>query len=201
MTEDQDLIEKHISSMEEAVEFFGNKGKLEREIWVVNRILNAFSIEHENNELYEAEEPADVEFRDAQFQVKELFTEGRRRGDEYKEKLKIARETNEDADLLFKESPSTISFTEIVEICGNYTRKLIDTNQYGVKERNNMDLLFYFNYVERTEVPPENYIFNIEGFRSVSVVGSRYCSVLMATEKAPSFLRNNVGTVITSIDT
>ena len=187
--------------MEKAVEFFGNKGKLEREIWVVNRLLNAFDIKHDNTETYEAEEPADVAFRDAQFQVKELFTEGRRRGDEYKEKLKIAREANEVGDLLFKESPSTISFTEIVELCSNYTKKLIDTNQYGVKEKNNMDLLFYFNYVERTEVPPEDYTFNIKGFRSVSVVGSRYCSALMVTEKAPSFLRANVGIVITSIDT
>ena len=201
MTDEQVLKDKHIFSMKEAIEFFGNKNKLQREIWVVKHLLSAFEIKHEDNEVNEAEEPADVKFRDALFQVKELFPEGRKRNSEYKEKLKKAQEAEKDEELLFKESPSTISFTEIVELCSDYSKMLINSNKYGIKERNNIDLLFYFNYVECTEVPPESYVFNVEGFRSISVVGSRYCSVLMVTKNAPEFLKNNLGNIITSIDT
>jgi len=200
VTQEDDIRTKHTASMKAAVDFFSNRNKLDREIWVVKHFLEKQSINYQDCEILEADEPADVAFRDAQFQVKELFPEGKRRGDEYKEKLKKALDTETDSDLLEQYTPSSISFTEIVELCSEYTSKLIDEFKYGVVERKKVDLLFYFNYVRCHEIPPDNYEFNINGFRSVSVVGNRYCSVLSATNDAPDFIKSSIGNVINDVE-
>jgi len=193
---EEDMRSIHIDAMKEAVNFFKNKNKLDREKWVVKHFLDKLCITYDDHEILGAEEPADIAFRDIRFQVKELYPEGRRRDKEYKEKLKKALEANDVGDLLEEYTPTAISFTEIVQLCSDYTIKLIDSNKYGVKEREKTDLLYYFNYVKSHETPPEQYVFNINGFRSVSVVGNRYCAVLTAIDEASSYLTENIGNVV-----
>lgn len=85
-----DWKEKCVRALKESLTFFSNKEKLNREKWVVRKLLRALRINFEETELMEAEEPVDVSFRDAGFQVKEIMDEGRRRTDEFKAALKRA---------------------------------------------------------------------------------------------------------------
>ena len=67
---------ERIQALKESLAFFSNPEKLNREKWVVRRLLQALRVCFKEEEMTEAQEPVDVAFRDAGFQVKELLDEG-----------------------------------------------------------------------------------------------------------------------------
>ncbi len=68
---------------------FSNKNKKSREIWVVKKFLDGLGLSYMESELCcSANEPPDIIFRDAKFEIMEKMDEGRRRHKEYKDKLK-----------------------------------------------------------------------------------------------------------------
>jgi Protein of unknown function (DUF1780). len=89
---DLDWKEDRIRALKESLAFFSNKEKLSREKWVVRRLLRALHIDFAEEEMAGAEEPVDVLFRDAKFQVKEILDEGRRRTDEFKAKTRKSKD-------------------------------------------------------------------------------------------------------------
>lgn len=193
MPENVDWKSERIQAVQESIKFFHNTNKLEREKWVVARLLENFKPVFLEGSLHEAEEPADVQFEDARFQVKEVLEHDRRRGDEYKKALEKAETAEEYGDLLEDYTPYKISFEEIVNRCYEYSKDL--TNKYGPKERGDLDLICYFNYLDSNEVPPVEVLFSEKHYRSFSVISNRYRSVIYAAEGAPEFLKKQVGIV------
>jgi len=194
MSESIDWKSERIRAVKESIEFFHNANKLEREKWVVARLLENFIPEFSEGLLHEAEEPADVKFKDASFQVKEVLEHNRRRGDEYKKSLEKAETAEEDRDLLEGYSPYKVSFDEIVNQCYEYSKKL--TKKYGPKERKNLDFICYFNYLDSNEVPPVKVSLTEKHYRSFSVISNRYRSVIYTADEAPEFLKQQVGIVV-----
>jgi len=63
-----------IASRREALHFFSNENKLEREKYLVRQLLEANEINFEEEELFEAEEPADIAFHECNFQVNPAYS-------------------------------------------------------------------------------------------------------------------------------
>ena len=182
-----------VEALKESLNFFSNAEKLSREKWVVRQLLRALSIDFKEEELTKAEEPVDVGFRDARFQVKEILDDRRRRTDEFKNKLAKAELAQDHSELLERYTPLYVSFTEIVRHCDSYAKALISRSKYGPLERRNIDLLCYFNWLDYSVVPPTDVVINEVGFRSLSVVSNRYCAVVYASPSAPTLLRGHEG--------
>lgn len=188
-----DWKEDRVRALKESLAFFSNKEKLNREKWVVKRLLRALAIDFKEEEMTGAEEPVDVSFRDARFQVKEILDKDRRRTDEFKTKLETARSAKDYSELLEHYTPIDISFSEIVRHCYGYAQTLLSQSKYGPRECKNIDLLCYFNWLDHHVVPPVDVVNEEIGFRSLSVVSNRYCAVAWARNDAPKLLRDNVG--------
>lgn len=192
MAEDQSWKIDLIKSYESSLAFFSNKGKFEREKWVVKRLLSAFEYPFTEEDLFSSQEPSDVNFKEMNFQVKEILGT-RRRTDEIKEKLQKVKLAKSRKDLLESYTPTDISFQEIVKQCQNYAFDLISKNKYGVREVKSIDLLIYHNLIDHHVVQPINFEIFQNEFRSLSVVSNQYCSIIYASYEAPSFFKNKEG--------
>ena len=74
-----DWKEPHRKAIQRSIDFFGCEGKFARESWVVRQLLVAIDVSFVDGDLSLGEEPVDVLFREARFQIKELMDSGRRR--------------------------------------------------------------------------------------------------------------------------
>jgi hypothetical protein len=194
-SESTDWKERSIRSLKEAIRFFSNKGKLERELWVSRTFLTRTGIAFERSELQAAEEPIDVQFRGARFQIKEAMPEGRKRQLEYSEELAKAERAKEHAELLRGYTPIELTGQQIFRICSAYSEKLVSEAAYGPREMAGIDLLVYVNYPDHHELKPHSGTINASPFRSVSYISNRYASVIYAAASAPSWLIAAVGVV------
>ena len=197
---DLDWKEENIRAVKESLVFFSNKQKLNREKCVVKQLLNALLIDFEEEEMAEADEPADVSFRDAKFQVKEIMDEGRRRTDEFKTALDKAEKAKNYRDLQEQSTLIDIPFSDAVKYCHTYAMELISLSKYGTRELKDIDLLCYFNLQDYHEAPPNDVQYEALGFLSLSVVGNRYCEVVYAATGAPQFLKDNIGKIVKYFD-
>ena len=192
---EKDWKEPHRIAICNSIQFFSNDGKFEREVWVVRQLLVATGTIFQEPDFKPDDEPSDVSFQDARFQVKELMQDGRRRHDELRKNLVILEEADSYSDLLESYSPKDITFTEIVEKTLARANSLEET-KYGPKEVCSIDLLCYFNWLDYSIVPPLEIPEIESNFRSISLVSNTYCAVLRASVSAPHFLQSNVGRVL-----
>ena len=191
---DEDYLASVRKAREESVRFFDAANKLERERWVVNEFLGNLGVEFVESEIQcVADEPPDIRFRSASFEVKEILNKGRRRHTAYKAALEVANSASSPRDLLEPITPRDITYTEV---CNLVEAEVIRfAKKYAPETRNNLDLLFYvnledvFGYVA-TPLPPLSQ-WEVYGFRSVSLVMGRFAGILMAAQTAPDFLKNN----------
>lgn len=195
---DEEFIASVIKAREESVSFFSNAGKQERERWVVNEFLTNLGLRcSESDVVSSIEEPPDVMYGDARFEVKEIMDVGKRRHAEYKESLRRAKEAKVLGDLLEEYTPRDITYTEVFDLVGTH---LATIRPYAPATKINLDLLFYVNledvhgYVS-SEVP-DAADFHRHGWRSVSFVAGPMGVVLCAAASAPSFLRTHEGKVM-----
>jgi hypothetical protein len=179
-----------IASLEASIAFFSNANKLNREKYVVTRLLEALGVDFHENELTAAEEPADVKFRKARFQVKEVMQAERQRMTEYVEELARVRKAKRRTELLTQYAPIDASLREIVDRSVERSRQLV--HKYGPRERQNLDLVCYFNFLGVHEVLASFDTPTQVDFRSLSVVSNRFRLVLYAQSGAPPFLRDNI---------
>jgi hypothetical protein len=187
--------QEYIRGLEESLAFFRRDSKSEREKWVARRLISALGIAFQESEIKRGrEEPADVLFRNAHFQVKEMLDEGRKRTKEFIEKLERARSAKSFSDLLEHYEPQDITFAEIVQRCASYATDIL--NHYGPHERKNIDLICYFNYVDYHETNTMKIENGNTSFRSFSVVSNRFCAVINTAADAPQFLSKNNGRII-----
>jgi hypothetical protein len=90
--DDSDYLRLLTIQAEQANAFLSNARKWERERWVCQRLLQGLNITHRNEDFTPAgQEPPDVLFRDASFEVFFVLDEGRRLNDEWREELQRRR--------------------------------------------------------------------------------------------------------------
>ena len=197
--DDSDYLRLLTSQAEQANAFLSNARKWERERWVCQRLLQGLNIAYHTNDFTQAgQEPPDVLFRDARFEVFFVLDEGRRLNDEWREELQRRRSAYSLSQLVRREArPKRIPASKLLQRLGptlhkkatNYQERGIDLGQLDIiafssLKREVLDLNSHFP-------PPTDDL--RQGWRSLSVVGPTFARVLFAQPDAPDFLRSNLG--------
>ena len=194
--DDQEFLAQRIKDLEDSVAYFSPSNKREGERWVAAAFVENLRVEHTESEIVSPDnDPPDVVFRDARFEIKEILDPGRRRHYEYKAELKRARTLTDPKDLLHIFTPKDETLSEIYRRCAGSTLAL--NNKYPLAVRAGMDLLFYVNLMhvfKVIEIPyPDTSGLESSGWRSVSfVMGQRSCC-FFARSDAPDFIRQALG--------
>ncbi len=197
---DEEYLEAQRKARAESVEVFRAANKPERERWVVREFLTNLGLEFADAEVQSSDrDPPDVKFRVANFEVKEILSEGRRRHQEYKEGLQKALEATSPSDLVEMYTPRDVA---VFDVCaGVYVEaKKLAELKYAADTRKTLDLLFYVNLTDvsglhETPFPDLTPVDNL-GWRSVSfLMGYRSCTLSVAPD-APSFLHGALKRIV-----
>ncbi len=187
-TEYLEKLRKHASDTRT---FLSNNMKPERERSVCRAFLRTIGLPFQEQELVApTDEPADVAFRTARFQIREILEPDRRRGDDWRGKEKKYSEAKSLDDVMEHNSPpASVSLFELVpEIVDALSEK---AQKYGTG-CNDIDALVYVNLGNRFLAPnsdmPNLDELRSQGWRSVSVVFPPYGVILFARSAAPDFL-------------
>jgi len=186
-----DYLEKLRKHASDTRAFLSNKAKPERERSVCRAFLRAIGVSFQDYELVApTDEPADVAFRSARFQIREILEPNRRRGDDWKETEEKYVEVNSLDELTEPYSPPTsvglgALVLKIVEALSEKAQK------YGAG-CNDIDALVYVNLKDQflaadSDLPNLDKLRSQE-WRSVSFVFPPYGVILFATSMAPNFL-------------
>jgi len=197
---DEEYLEAQRKARAESVEFFRAPNKPERERWVVREFLTNLGLVFSDTEVRSPDQdPPDVTFHDANFEIKEILSKGRRRHQEYKEGLQKALEATSPSDLVEMYTPRDFA---VFDVCaGVYVEaKELAELKYAADTRKALDLLFYVNITDVSglqETPfPDLTPIDKLGFRSVSfLMGYRSCT-LSAAADAPSFLHGALKRIV-----
>lgn len=197
--DDSDYLRLLTSQAEQANAFLSNARKWERERWVCQRLLQGLNIAHRNEDFTPAgQEPPDVLFRDASFEVFFVLDEGRRLNDEWREELQRRRSAFSLSQLVRREAkPKRISAPELLQRLAPTLRKKAHNYRERGLELGELDIIAFASL--KREVldlnshfpPPTEYL--RQGWRSLSLVGPTFARVLFAHPDAPDFLRTNLG--------
>ena len=186
---------------EQANDFLSNARRWERERWVCQRLLTALNLRHRQDEFNAGQEPPDVLFRDANFEVFFVLDKGRRLNDEWKEELQRRRSALSLSQLLRREPrPRRIPAVELQARLGPTLRKKANNYSERGLDPGELDLLAYISLkrdvldLNSPFPPPGEYL--RQGWRSLSLVGPNYARVLFAHRDAPDFLRHNLGRTV-----
>ena len=197
--DDSDYLRLLTIQAEQANAFLSNARKWERQRWVCQRLLQGLNIPYHSEDFLQAsQEPPDVLFGDARFEVFFVLDEGRRLNDEWRAELQRRRSAYSLSQLVRREArPKRIPASKLLQRLGptlhkkatNYKERDIDLGQLDIiafssLKREVLDLNSHFP-------PPTEYL--RQGWRSLSLVGPTFARVLFAQPDAPDFLRNNLG--------
>jgi hypothetical protein len=173
--------------------FFSSKHKFERECWIVKKFLNL-----KNTDAFEKpnNDPPDVLYEDARFEVIEILDEGRKRNDEHREraiKIEEALRNKSLSPLLEVYQLSSVSKDDLI----NEVLKKISVKErkYAPAVTASLDLLVYVNYqvkkldiTSQITVPIED---RFNKWRSVSVLTNSHGGfVIFVGPLAPKFLKD-----------
>lgn len=197
--DDADYLRLLTRQAEQANDFLSNARKWERERWVCQRLLHGLNVAHQQDEFSAAtQEPPDVLFREARFEVFFVLDQGRRLTDEWREELQRRRNALSLSQLLRREPrPRLINAATLqAQLAPTLRKKSQNYRERGI-DPGTLDLLAYVNLKRDTPnfntafPPPSEYLH--QGWRSLSLVGPTYVRVLFAHDSAPDFLRRNLG--------
>ncbi len=186
------------NGLAESVDFFRNHRKGEREIWVASEFLQYLVEDFDRNDVIEStQEPIDVTYSDIGFQVKEIQSEGRKRGKEYNDNFRAITAETVDSDLLKEYRPINIPINDALpRLVAELKRHR--TNKY-YKLTNEMNVLVYLNLVDTAYMDVEvDYVLvdeEIRHWQSVSVVTNNCAIVLSCNNPTIELLTMNVGTL------
>jgi hypothetical protein len=190
--EDEEVIELERKALTEELHFFSNRGKQERERWVVAEFLTRLGVSFSANELTSCDvhSKIDVRFQTARFQVKEIPTPGLRRGAEIKTLWKQAQAATRPDEIIGEPTAHDVPPPErAYRLVKNKARELAQSGQYDTAA---LDLLIY---VTRTHVAPvQSQEINSQqlagvGWRSISCLMGGEALVLYVQHDAPAFLQ------------
>lgn len=195
---EQRLLEDIREGLELSVAYYKQGMKPERERWVCEEFLVNLNIPfHDGEVVSSADQPPDIIFREARFEIKEILDHNRRRDDEYKAALEEARAATNPGKLLKQFTPLEITPIEINDRILPELARL--GKWYAPAVRKELDALLYVNLLEHILVnglmPPQNQQLASFGWRSVSVLFGWASIVYFADSSAPEFLRSRVGSL------
>lgn len=195
---DRELIDEHKQRLKESLKFFSNDMKPERERWVCRELLENLGIEVLDRELVSSkEDPPDVLFRSARFEVKELMDADRPRMAEYRKSLARAETATDAGALLERFEPKTMSASDVRDLVLLQVQEL--EKKYPRAVRESLDLVFYVNLqdyattgstVDVSQLPK-----SVTEWKSVSFVSNNCSCVIWVANDAPDFLAGKVGSV------
>ena len=195
---EQEIIDKLVRHLETTIELLSNQEYIE--IWTVNEFLTNLDIEFDKNELEKSkEEPIDIKFHEANFQVKTIYDEDRKMLKEYKARLEKAKKANTLFEALNRReyTPTDISIQEIA----NLIDKKLEGYNLSPEQYAKIDMLFYFNRFFYGITESREFTFpNKElwkKWRSVSMVKNGGINfIYWARDTAPAFIKSNKGKII-----
>jgi hypothetical protein len=198
---EKQYLESLVTAAKETVDLFSNKNKTKRERMVVRAFLRCLDIEFSETELVIGpEEPVDISFRSARFQIREMLGD-RKRGVVLRERLKrfqAAKSINDVIDPWISSKP--LSFAELSQ---DLAKSLSDkASKYDVEGCGKLDALVYVNLGGRHLYPliPKldaavAHELDQQGWRSVSMVFVPYSAVAIGKPDCPNFLRHKAGRI------
>lgn len=196
---DDEYLEAQRAALEQSVGFFAADNKGEREIWVARAFLENINLGFSEPEIVLAnDDPPDVCFRDARFEIKEIMDPNRRRHAEYKEALEKARSATSPSQLVTEYTPKDITLQEVYDLI------VASSAEYACKYSKafcqTLDLLYYVNLKDVMALIEQRFpdIQSLQShpWRSVSFVIGYRSGILSASAAAPEFIRNAVGKVV-----
>ena len=118
--DDSDYLRLLTIQAEQANAFLSNARKWERERWVCQRLLQGLNIPYHNEDFLQAsQEPPDVLFGEARFEVFFVLDEGRRLNDEWREELQRRRSAYSLSQLVRREArPKRIPASKLLQRLG-----------------------------------------------------------------------------------
>lgn len=188
-----DYVKSIQEGLKESKRFFSNASKQYRELWVLREFLSYLPIKIVNSDRAPAtQEPHDVVYGPYGFQVKEVLSEGRRRGKEYSDKLEVIQEDTEPKDLLETYSPINISLNEalprVASELARHRKEKYSNQTAGI------DVLVYLNLSDTTytsesviSLPAE-----FSNWQSVSLVSNNCAIVLACSNEGNKLLQPHV---------
>lgn len=196
------FLQEQIAGLEESVRFFakGQDNQRAQDRYVVEAFLRGLGETFTADEItIPDQDPPDIKFRGANIEVKELYPEGRRRHQEYKDALAKAREAFWPDELFTLYSPRDVLLSEVTAQVAELGQRYLD--HYPPATRASFDLLVYANlqHVERIIETPLGELTSLraQGWRSVSFLkGSATSCVLIVRDDAPEFLRSRRGLLL-----
>ena len=177
--------------------FLSNAQKLQRERAVCRAFLRTLGLRFSDREIIApCEEPADVCFRDARFQVRDHLA-GRRPGDDWKQRQTRWDKARRISDMLEPVTwPTPMRRVELVNAVTDALES--KSKKYGLHGCSRTDALVYADITSTRVLVPRSIAHDVsrvqrQGWRSVSVLFPPYGIVLIARDSAPTFLRNLAG--------
>lgn len=179
--------------LQSTIRFFSSKNKFERECWIVKKFLNLKNTEGMSKPV---QDPPDVLFEDARFEVFEILDEGRKRNDEHRQrakKIEEAEKTNSLSPLLEPFEVSHFSRDDLIhEVLSKIT---IKENKYAPAVTASLDLLIYVNLRTKKLDAASQLTIDIEDsfrkWRSVSIYTNDHGGfVVYAGPESPSLLKS-----------
>lgn len=191
---DREILDHLCTSARADVEYFSNANKEVRERWVVSQFLSILGIAHQERDLLSLEQAnkADVCFRSANFQVKELPDPDLRRGKMYKDvyhSIKAAKTVEEISWV--GEVRDVPPVSRMFELVLGKAAELAATESYKAVKRE-LDLLIYVTRTMAGVIQPSELnagAFADLGWRSVSCVNTKQAVVLFSSPSAPDFIK------------
>lgn len=189
---------------EDSRTLFSNAHKLDRERMVCRAFLRCIGVPFTEEEIRKGQnEPVDIAFRSASFQITEILDEDRRRGNELSALDKKLRQANCASDFLEPWKTSVpISFEDAA---GLVARRLGEksTKLGGATGCRGIDALAYVNLRGRHLVPTcisddcaELTAVRAQGWRSASILMIPYGIVWFASDGSPGFLTETQGRML-----
>ncbi len=193
----KEFLEERRQALRDSIKYFESSNIAERDRWTCEELLTNLGVEFSAEEIQRpSDDPPDVVFRDARFEMKEITDPGRRRHDEFKAALVHAEAASHPRELLKPYTPKDIDPAAVAALVQERIAEL--EHKYEPQFRATLDLVLYVNLVEHTltvgpmPLPAD---FAGCGWRSASAVFGWGGLVFHTAEDAPEFLRSRVGTL------
>lgn len=183
-------------------DLFSNAKKPERERMVVRAFLRCVGVQFSDDEIKaSSNEPVDVVFRAARFQIMEILGD-RKRGLAWREREDRYKNAKQTSDVLEPwTSSEPMSFGEVSQMIAESLAK--KASHYGFSNCSKLDALVNVDLSGRHLWPLESHLqsevseaLSQQGWRSVSMLFLPYGIVLAAKPDAPDFLKDNAGVVL-----
>lgn len=199
---DNTFLAKLRQHADSARRLFSNPQKPRRERMVVRAFLRCIGETFEDSEIIASrEEPIDVRFRAADFQIMEIVGDNKR-GLGWRQRQARYRDAQHVADVLEPYTPSQpMTFDDATQLVADGLSA--KAARYGAAACASLDALVYIDLHNRHLWPLEPTsngraadMLQTQGWRSVSVLFVPYGVVLLAAPTAPAIIRAKAGRVL-----